>query len=195
MAGLTMSITNYDKGIVKYFEDIYENVVWGDPNTAFKNNAMKHEDKVLLPMLSVYRPEIMLDPSINFAQLKKGAALEIDQFSVTRERTLPLILSYQLDVWATGNDQAAALFAEVLFYTMDKPGVPIEISGADNPVIQYLTITDVVDNTDTTQIASRGRLCRFTILYQIRAHIVKLEKNDRIKVVPEFYTYDGKQLK
>ena len=105
------------------------------------------------------------------------------------------MLSYQADIWASENAQAAQLLSEVLFRTLDKPMFPVKCDGMEEPIQKHLQLLDVIDNSDSSQISTRGRLHRYTIVYQVDGHIAKLIENDRIFIVPEFYSYDGKELK
>ena len=105
------------------------------------------------------------------------------------------MLSYQIDIWATESSVAMELFCELLFRLLDSPAISVQHQGMEEPLVKYLDILEVMDNTDTSQISTRGRLSRFTIVTQLNAHIAKLIENDRIFIVPEFYSYDGKSLK
>lgn len=190
-----LTIKNYNDAVVDYFQSFFENTVWGAPNEAFKNAAMREEskDKVQLPLISVYRTEIGLDTR-NFALFKRGHITNISANKIERERVLPLVLSYQADIWASNSDQCTQLFSEVLFRTIDKPLVPVHFDGIEEKLDANLVLLDIVDNSDTSQISTRGRLYRYTIVYQMNAHIVKIVENDRINIVPEFFTYDGREI-
>jgi hypothetical protein len=183
--------------VKNYLDRFYDNVTQGAPHEAFKNNAIENEDKVKLPLISFFRSEIALDPT-NFALFKRGRATHVTRKdaidTIHRERILKFQLSYTIDVWATNPDQAIGLFSELLFSIMDEPGVPVIHDGIVDPLVNYLRVTDIMDNTDTASIASRGRLSRFSIVFQLSAHIAKLEKSDRILIVPEFYTFWNGEL-
>lgn len=190
-----LTISNYDTAVVEYFESFYDNVVYGSPSVAFKNAAMKNNDKVKLPLISIYRSDLSLTSLRNYALFKKGNISAISEDKVTRERILPITFSYQADIWASTTYVAAQLFSEVLFRTLDKPTVLVHHDGFKVPIEKYLRVTDIIDNSDATQISTRGRLNRYTIIYQLDGHIAKIVENDRIYIVPEFYSYDGKELK
>ena len=190
-----LTFRNYDEAVIEFFKSFYEHSVYGSPAVAFKNAAMVYGDKVPLPLISVYRSELGLGSQRNFALFKRGNITNVTDKTVSRERILPLMLSYQADIWASENAQAAQLLSEVLFRTLDKPMFPVKCDGMEEPIQKHLQLLDVIDNSDSSQISTRGRLHRYTIVYQVDGHIAKLIENDRIFIVPEFYSYDGKELK
>lgn len=190
-----LTILNFDDAVVDYFSSFFDYVVWGAPNVAFKNAAMKWDDKVPLPLISIYRSELALASLRNFPLFKKGNMTGLSEKNVNRERVLPMMMSYQADIWGSDLEQATQLFCEVLFRTLDKPMIPVHLEGKEEPVMKELRLLDIVDNNDATQISSRGRLNRYSILYQVDGYIAKLVENDRIFIVPKFYSYDGKELK
>lgn len=189
-----LTIQNYDQAVVDYFKSFYETTVYGSPEVAFKNAALQYKDKVPLPLISVYRSELGLAPIRNFPLFKRGNITAVSESTVSRERILPLTFIYHADVWATKASQAAQLFSEVLFRTIDKPLFDVAFDGIEPKIQANLILTEIVDNTDSTQISTRGRLNRYTLIYQVDGHISKLIENDRIFIVPEFYSYNGKEL-
>lgn len=189
-----LTIDNYNVGVKGYIKKLFDNTVWGNPSEAFKNAAREGGDKLSLPLVSVYRSDLGLAASRNFAAFKTGAPIKVTETKVTRERVLPFILSYQIDVWAVEEETATALFSELLFRLIDEPAVPIQHPGMEEPVINYLEVIEVMDNSDISQIATRGRLHRYTIICQMNAHIAKIVEKDRIYIIPEFYTFDGVKL-
>ena len=189
-----LTILNYDNALVDYFSSFYKYIVYGAPNVAFKNAGMKFGDKVPLPLISIYRSEIGLASLRNFPLFKKGNITNLNNCIVERERILPLNLSYQVDVWGSDLDQTTQLFCEVLFRTLDKPLFPVNHDGMEEALQKNLQLLDIIDNTDSSLISTRGRLNRYTLVYQVDAHIAKIVENDRIFIVPEFYSYDGNKL-
>lgn len=189
-----MTIDNFDEAVVEYFESFYDYCIWGKTNEAFDKAAVKWGDQIPLPLISLARTELGLASLRNFALFKRGQMVGLSQTKVQRERILPMSMTYQADIWSDNLKQCTQLFSEVLFRTLDKPVIEVKF---DNGAIdtKEIRLMDVVDNNDSTQISTRGRLYRFSIIYQVDGYIVKQIENDRIFIVPSFYTYEHKDLK
>lgn len=98
----------------------------------------------------------------------------------TRLRTLPLLLYYQIDVWDVSLESAATLFSELIFYILDNPKLNVNFSEFDEPSFSYISIEDIVDNTDISLELSKGMLYRYTILISFQGYLFKTELSDSI---------------
>ena len=186
-----MNIVQYDKGVVNYFIEIFDNTVYGTPQNAFRQLALKSKDeKIMLPALSVYRTDILFEGNANFAQLKQGHRISVGKTVIAKERTLPLVLNYQVDCWGRDQDTSSGLMSELLFRMFDKPGVTVRPEGAPNEIVNYITVSEIVDNTDFSMDVTKGRLARNSILFKLRATLYKYEETDRIYIKPSFHTFD-----
>ena len=189
------TLLNFDHAIETWCKERYTYSVWGDPSTAFKNAGMEFGDKVPLPLVSVYRSDLNLANSRNFALFKTGNINSITTDKIRRERILPVLMSYQIDIWASAYDQAVQMFSELLFRIMDNPKVTVRMDGEKEAYDTYFNVTEIVDNSDTSQISTRGRLNRLTIITQVDGYIMNSYESDRINIVPEFRDFSGNELK
>lgn len=180
--GLKLGV--YNEAVTKYAQSIFKNSVWGRPTEAFKHAKLKSPSEQLqLPMISVYRSGLKFDLPVNYKALKNGFVKGYTADIVTRERILPIKLEYTFDCWATEEDDCLDLFSELLFYIYDNSSIDIKRGQYDFK--SQLIVTDIVDNADITFDVSAGRLCRFSIVTEMFAHISKVEDNDRIYIIPQ----------
>lgn len=189
-----LTFKHYDEAVIKYFRDLYDWSVYASPENAFHTAGMTFDDKVPLPLISVYRTEFTLNPIRNNALFFRGRTLSVSEDKVNKERILPLIFSYQMDLWGDNESIVDQMFSELLFAVIEDPLITLICDGFDEPYKANLVLTDIQSNSDSIQYSSRGRLYRLTAIFQVQAYIAKLEERARIKVVPQLFDYDGKKL-
>lgn len=189
-----LTLENYDIGVKNFIKARYKNTVWGNTQDAFSNAAKEFGDKVYYPLISVFRSDMALGTNVNYANLRSGRVIETTPTKVKKEKVIDFLLSYEIDIWSTESSKGMELFCELLFRLKEKPVIEIPHQGMDAPLIKYPTVTEIVDNTDTSQILTKGRLSRFTILMQMNAHIAKLVEDDRINIVPEVGDFSGRRI-
>ena len=190
-----LTFKHYDDAVVNYFRSLYDWSVYASPDNAFNVAGMTFDDKVPLPLISVYRSEFALNPYRNTALFFRGRTLEISEDKINKERILPLLLSYQMDLWGDKDATVNHMFSELLFAVVEDPLITLECDGFKEPYQANLVLQEIQNNSDSIQYASRGRLYRLTATFQIQAYIAKLEERPKFTVVPEFFDYVGKQLK
>lgn len=181
-----MNIKTYDVAMFNYIKEKYDNTVWGTPTNAFKNLAMTNNEKVLFPLMTIYRSGMQAG-TVNFPLLKRGNRVVVGMTEIEKERILPLILTYELDLWARDDDTGLNFLTEVLFSLNDSPTVSITSNDLRNSIEKYVQITDILDNSDLSMQITRGRVFRYTIMLQLDAHIAKIEKSPRIYIKPTLY--------
>ena len=189
-----LTFKHYDDAVINYFRGLYDWSVYASPDRAFEVAGMTFEDKVPLPLISVYRSEFALNPYRNTALFFRGRTLEVSEDSVTKERVLPLLFSYQMDLWGDKDSVVNHMFSELLFAVIEDPLITLEPDGFKEPYKANLALQEIQNNSDSIQYASRGRLYRLTAIFQVQAFIAKLEERPRAFVVPEFYDFKSKKL-
>ena len=189
-----LTFKNYDVGITSYFKSLYEWSVYASPDRAFQQVALEFEDKVPMPFIAINRTEFALNPIRNTSAFFKGRFLSVTDEKVAKERMFPILLTYQVDVWGDDHEVAAQLFSELLFGVNESPLFKVECDALRDPFYATMILTDVNDNSEPSQIASRGRLYRYSMTYQVQASILKFEERDRIHVIPQLFDYRGNKL-
>lgn len=189
-----LTFKNYDEAVVNYFKSLYDWTVYASTDNAFHAAGMAFDDKVPLPLISVYRSEFSLNPFRNTALFFRGRTLSVSEDKVNKERILPLLFSYQMDLWGDNDSVLNQLFSELLFAVIEDPLITLDRDGFDEPYKANLILTEIQNNSDSIQYSTRGRLYRLTAVFQINAYITKLEERARVHVVPQFFDYDGKKL-
>ena len=189
-----LTFKHYDDAVVNYFKSMYEWSVYASPENAFNIAGMNFGDKVPLPLISVYRSEFALNPNRNNAAFFRGRTIEVTENKADKERILPLIFSYQMDLWGDDDNQISQMFSEILFSVIEDPLITLKIDGFKEPHSANMVLTEIQNNSDTIQYTSRGRLYRFTAIFQVYAYIIKLEERKRFKVEPQFFDYSAKKI-
>lgn len=190
-----LTFRNYDNGVVEYFKSLYEWSVYATPENAFNVAGMNFDDKVPLPLISVYRSEFGLNPYRNMALFFRGRNIEINDETIRKERILPLLFSYQMDLWGDNEDVLIQMFSELLFAVIEDPIISFDLDGFNEPYRANLELTEIQNNSDAIQYSSRGRLYRYTAIFRVQAYIAKLEEKTRIQVVPQYFDFNARKLK
>jgi len=189
-----LTFKNYDEAVIRYFKDRYKWSVYASPDNAFHTAGMEFDDKVLLPLISVYRSEFALNPYRNTALFFRGRTLAMTEDKIDKERVLPLLFSYQMDLWGDNDAVVNQMFSELLFALIEDPLITVEFDGFDEPYKANLVLTEIQNNSDSIQYSSRGRLYRLTAIFQVQAYIIKLEERTRITVLPHIYDFGAKKI-
>ena len=189
-----LTFKNYDEAVVNYFRDLYEWSVYASPDNAFHAAGMAFDDKVPLPLISVYRSDFSLNPIRNTALFFRGRTLAISDEKIEKERILPLLFSYQMDLWGDNDSVVNQLFSELLFAVIEDPLIKVHHDGYEEIKESNLVLTEIQNNSDSIQYSTRGRLYRLTAIFQVMAYIAKIEERTRIYVVPQFFDFDGKKI-
>lgn len=188
-----LTFKQYDDAVISYFRDLYDWSVYASPDRAFEVAGMTFDDKVPLPLISVYRSEFALNPYRNTALFFRGRTLEVTEETVQKERILPLLLSYQMDLWGDKDGVVNHMFSELLFAVIEDPLIKLDCDGFKEPYKANLVLQEIQNNSDSIQYSSRGRLYRLTATFQVQAYIAKLEERQRVTIVPEFYDFNAKK--
>ena len=189
-----LTFKNYDEAVVNYFRDLYEWSVYASPDNAFHTAGMTFDDKVPLPLISVYRSDFSLNPIRNTALFFRGRTIAISDEKIEKERILPLLFSYQMDLWGDNDSVVNQLFSELLFAVIEDPLIKVHHDGYEEIKESNLVLTEIQNNSDSIQYSTRGRLYRLTAIFQVMAYIAKIEERTRIYVVPQFFDFDGKKI-
>jgi len=190
-----LTFKNYDEAVINYFKGLYDWSVYASPENAFNIAGMNFGDKVPLPLISVYRSEFGLNPVRNTALFFRGRTLAVSEDKINKERILPLIFSYQMDLWGDVDSVINQMFSELMFAVIEDPLITLDLDGFEEPYKANLVLTEIQNNSDSIQYASRGRIYRYTAIFQVQAYIAKLEERARVTVVPQFYDFNARELK
>ena len=189
-----LTFKNYDDAVIDYFKKIYQWSVYAQTDRAFQVAGMEFGDKVPLPLISVYRTDFALNPFRNTPLFFRGKTLALTETKVNKERVFPMLFNYQVDVWGDDHDVVAQLYSELLFAVTEMPIITVDFAGSREPLEAHLSIIEVNQNNEPSQIATRGRLYRYSVTYQVHVYIIKQEEHDVIRIVPQFFDFDANKL-
>jgi len=189
----------YDKALFHRFKDLYDETYFIDTyESAMSINAKAHKGKVILPMISIYRmgdytvaTDVINDWAVRagYRNTVQGKA-EFENYRIAMH-TLPVTLTYQIDVWATRRDVVDGITAELLMEFRERPHFKTRIQDMglkEIPIEFDFQLEDsVVDNTSITEFDDTGRYYRFTLTGNVpSAAIFRIDIFDRIDK-EEFY--------
>ena len=144
-----LTFKHYDDAVINYFKDLYDWSVYASPERAFEIAGMNFGDKVPLPLISVYRSEFGLNPVRNTALFFRGRTLSLSEDKINKERVLPLLFSYQMDLWGDNDAIINQMFTELLFAVIEYPLITLICDGFDEPYKANLVLTEIQNNSDS----------------------------------------------
>lgn len=178
----------YDKSIYKYLLEEFSRVVYAPTDRAMytlTKNHPEYKDKIPFPFISMYRdPSIPIDHNRFSNKAVRGhfiknvtVGTDNDKIKSQYVHSLPVTLSYQVDVWGTKSSEVLSLSQRLLVkLTMREPVliVPINPDGEDGRF--HLLDVNLTDNSDLENEENSGRLYRHTFNFSINAWIKNVEE-------------------
>ncbi len=166
-----ISLLFYDKAVFSKIQGVYPEVIFGSPDEAFKINAGQHDGRVLMPFISVWRlPEFSINrTSYNDTRVRMGSPVRMGiqaDSPVRNARGVPVMLTYQIDVYSNKRAICDGIAAELLLNLLETPYVDVRIEGIPDGMTQQfeMTISDnVSDNSSISEFEDTGRIYRLTI--------------------------------
>lgn len=183
-----MSLLNYDKAVFGKISGVYDEVIFASPDESFKQNALKHDGRVLLPFISVWRlPEFSINRmSYNDSRVRHGSNIRMGTLPnspLRSARGVPVMLTYQLDIYSNKRTTCDGIASELLLNLLETPYVDVSIEGLDKPFTQQFEIVvsdSVNDNTSVSDFEDTGRIYRLTIEIVLNeAVIYRIDKYDK----------------
>lgn len=80
--------------------------------------------------------------------------------------TIPIKITYQVDIWAQLRRYADDIYRELVFYTTHHPDLLVEIPSVQQPLIFSMQLTDVSTETDY-EFGDTNVIHRYTLTYEI----------------------------
>jgi hypothetical protein len=163
-----MSLLNYDKAVYSKVLGIYDEVIFASPDEAFKTNASKHDGRVLMPFISVWRlPEFSINRiTYNDTRVRLGDTMRMTDNNKRRSAGVPVALTYQIDIYSNKRSTCDGIAAELLLHLLQTPYVDVffDFDGVSMTHQFEFTVTDnVTDNTNISDFEDTGRIYRLTI--------------------------------
>lgn len=181
-----MNIEAYDNSIEQKLKSIFPNVVYADTERALKESAEDNNGAVKLPLISVYRTESKL--SIDSGHLSMPAhkfgrkAHDYPGPSDLTTQSIPLDITYQVDIWSVDRSHCDNIYRELLFYLIDCPNLTVEIPHVGTEDFA-MTITDSSTEVDTSSFSDTGRLYRNTITLEFVGRLYRQVEYSQINKV------------
>ena len=161
------SLKLYDVSFTDKLKAVFPNTVYSSTDEAFE--VASTEGKVKLPLISLYRLENppLYEEMYNHAESFRGRMTSYSAKSSVSCMTLPVDLSYQIDIWAKSRDQLDTIFCELLFFMKRNPNITINVEGLGSQDFGTILTDSNTSDTDYSGFKDIGRLYRMSLTYEI----------------------------
>ena len=88
----------------------------------------------------------------------------LDAYRITE--TVPIKITYQIDIWAQLRKYADEIFRELVFYMLHYPDLLVEIPSVQEPLVFSLQLTDTSTETDY-EFGDTNVIHRYTLTYEV----------------------------
>ena len=125
-----MSVYYYDDSLLYKFKNVFSNTVLSPTDRAFERASMlpHNNGNVSFPLISIDRENYSINMSFfnEFAKRRGERARYLNEGkSLQMERSIPLRIDYQIDLWAKDRRTLDKLMEEILFWITDTPQVEV----------------------------------------------------------------------
>lgn len=180
------SLKLYDISLTSKLKSIFTNVTYASPDEALESSSDDKSD-INFPMISLYRldnPPIFTE-RYNNPSAFRGRMNSYTQSGYRNIMTLPVNLSYQIDLWSSTRDELDTMYCELLFYLVRYPNIEINIdSGTHNFPINITDAESLMDFDDENS----SRTYRMSITLEVPDAVLFYLKDYS---VPNFSDNDG----
>lgn len=97
---------------------------------------------------------------VNSPSMRRG----LDAYRVTE--SVPIKITYQIDIWAQLRKYADEIFRELVFYLLHYPDLLVEIPSVQEPLVFSLQLTDTSTETDY-EFGDTNVIHRYTLTYEV----------------------------
>lgn len=166
-----MSVRFYDRAVVEDLQRIFQDSkirIYPPEQDLFTLIPQQNNDNIILPAISVSRPNWTLTENSSHPMRFDGATVRIDKNShrVTRLQAISIRINYVFDIWTTTRGQNDDIMRELIFYYVLHPtlkvGIPYKLEHYYHNFNLWYE-PDVEDNSDIAQHYQNGRYYRQSI--------------------------------
>ena len=185
------NFSKYGEALKALFQSVFSGSVILEPvDTAFRYAIEQTDDKVTLPLISLYPDNtITLDKkNISMPSYREGMQFqnplpiynEDGSLKGTNERLaknakfLYIIIGYQIDVWATSRLEVEQVTQELIFWLYHNQQLEIKYQNVDLS-FSFDLADNIVDNSDLISYTENGKLYRYTFGIQVHATLLRSE--------------------
>ena len=97
---------------------------------------------------------------VNSPSMRRG----LDTYRLTE--SVPIKITYQIDIWAQLRKYADEIFRELVFYLLHYPDLLVEIPSVQEPLVFSLQLTDTSTETDY-EFGDTNVIHRYTLTYEV----------------------------
>lgn len=166
-----MSFYLYDNALKEKLSNVFDNVVNCSEDKAIDYSQDEETAQVTLPMISFWRLNNNLDTNMyNASAILRGrdiARVNNKATNILNYKELPIVLTYQVDIWSDRRYEVDEILKELLLYFMEEPNLEVEEPNVDYTYSFPMTITELNSDVDVSSFDEKGVLYRQTISLEI----------------------------
>lgn len=166
-----MSLHCFDLSMKKKIKEVFDNTELAQEERLFSDSI--EEGAILsLPKISIFRLSNVLsyDKSTDSRVRSGYQAFSEDKNFVSNIHSVPVIITYQIDIYSDKRIEVDELFKELSFYLYMNDSLHVEFNLSDDTILEEDYTIKVIDNQSQTDFSSfdeRGRLYRETLNVEI----------------------------
>ena len=184
-----MSLHCFDLSMKKKIKEVFDNTELAQEERLFYDSI--EEGAILsLPKISIFRLSNVLsyDKSTDSRVRLGYQAFSEDKNFVSNIHSVPVIITYQIDIYSDKRIEVDELFKELSFYLYMNDSLHVEFNLSDDTVLEEDYTIKVIDNqsqTDFSSFEDKGRLYRETLNVEIpNADLPFIYTSKTVKQIP-----------
>lgn len=188
---MNMPFTKYGEALKSLLKECFNGDVIMEPvDTAFDYAVKQTKNDLKFPFISFYPANtIYIDrknsgmPAYHYGldyqnplpiYNDDGSLKGVNKRLAKNAEFLYIIMSYQIEVWATSRIEAEEVIQELLFWLYQNQQVEAEYNG-EKLAFSFEIDDNIIDNSDLTSYATNGKMYRYTCGIDIQGTIIRSE--------------------
>ncbi len=188
---MNTSFTKYGEALKALLKECFNGDVIMEPiDTAFAYATKQTKNNLKFPFISFYPANtIYIDrknsgmPAYHFGldyqnplpiYNEDGSLKGVNKRLAKNAEFLYIIMSYQIEVWATSRIEAEEVMQELLFWLYQNQQVDLEYNG-EHLAFSFEIDDNIIDNSDLTSYVNNGKIYRYTCGIELQGAIIRSE--------------------
>lgn len=167
-----MSLQCFDEALEKKIQNVFENTEIAHEEKMY-SDAIENDAVLNLPIITIWRISNVLafDKSTD-ARIRSGyKAYSKDNKTVTAIQSLPVLITYQIDIYSDRRREVDDIFKELCMFLYINDSLHVVFNLSDTVALEEDYTLKLIDNQSQTDFSSfddKGRLYRETINLEIQ---------------------------
>lgn len=167
-----MSLQCFDEALEKKIQNVFENTEIAHEEKMY-SDAIENDAVLNLPIITIWRISNVLafDKSTD-ARIRSGyKAYSKDNKTVTAIQSLPVLITYQIDIYSDRRREVDDIFKELCMFLYINDSLRVVFNLSDTVALEEDYTLKLIDNQSQTDFSSfddKGRLYRETVNLEIQ---------------------------